>query len=129
MIAPMPPTSVYGNLLLCLGLCRLERALLFRNLEQCWIKLNERVVDGAVLRMAGQAFGGCGIRRLRRLIISAEREESPSLLEAALVFHFGFDADQVTLKMSGLVDRAARACRAEFQNEHRLVRPLAGFQK
>src|SRR5205823_2953291 len=83
-----------------------ESAFLSGHLQQRRIKLHERVVDGAVFRVAGLTFRGCGRRGFRCLFGAAEGEEAPFSWKPPFIFDFGLDSDQVSLKMSIFVDRA-----------------------
>src|SRR6266850_6459084 len=105
-----------------------KRALGFRYLEQRGIKLDEGVIHGAVLGMAGIARGaqrnhlGLGSRL-------AESEERPLAGKTSLIFHFCFDGDQAALIVSAVVNRALGLRGPDFQHKDGLVGPLAGSEE
>ena len=103
---------------------------MFGDFEQRRIKLHERIINGAIAGMAGLTLGGCGRRRFGRLFVTAKGEEPPfRFRKSAFIFDLGFDGDEVSLKMSILIDRTLSLRGADFQDEHCLIWPLARLHK
>src|SRR6185312_181506 len=91
------------------------------------IKLHERVLYGCVIFVALPANlfrSSAGALR-----ISVETEVCPLVGKARFVFYLNSHAHALSLEAAAVVDRAFRFRSAVFNDEHRVVWPLAALQK